>query len=95
MFFTDQTLAMETELEQEGNENAWRTADLRIRKTQVPLLLSLLVLSIPALSFPFIDVVLSAMLFTCLYLPLFQKWKMTKNKPSVEHQLNLASKNLR
>ncbi|CAF0967259.1 unnamed protein product [Adineta steineri] len=25
---------METELEQEGNENAWRTADLRIRKTQ-------------------------------------------------------------
>lgn len=26
---------METELEQEGNENAWRTADLRIRKTQV------------------------------------------------------------
>ena len=29
-------LAMETELEQEGNENAWRTADLRIRKTQVP-----------------------------------------------------------
>ena len=29
---------METELEQEGNENAWRTADLRIRKTQVPFL---------------------------------------------------------
>jgi hypothetical protein len=27
---------METELEQEGNENQWRTADLRIRKTQVP-----------------------------------------------------------
>lgn len=26
---------METEIEQEGNENAWRTADLRIRKTQV------------------------------------------------------------
>ncbi|CAF0866078.1 unnamed protein product [Rotaria sordida] len=25
---------METEIEQEGNENAWRTADLRIRKTQ-------------------------------------------------------------
>jgi hypothetical protein len=31
---------METELEQEGNENAWRTADLRIRKTQVPLYLN-------------------------------------------------------
>jgi hypothetical protein len=29
---------METEIEQEGNENAWRTADLRIRKTQVPFL---------------------------------------------------------
>jgi hypothetical protein len=29
-------LAMETEIEQEGNENAWRTADIRIRKTQVP-----------------------------------------------------------
>lgn len=26
---------METELEQEGTENAWRTADIRIRKTQV------------------------------------------------------------
>jgi hypothetical protein len=26
---------METELEQEGNDNAWRTADMRIRKTQV------------------------------------------------------------
>ncbi|CAF4311345.1 unnamed protein product [Rotaria socialis] len=25
---------METEIEQEGNENAWRTADMRIRKTQ-------------------------------------------------------------
>jgi hypothetical protein len=33
---------METELEQEGNENTWRTADLRIRKTQVPLSLMLL-----------------------------------------------------
>lgn len=31
---------METELEQEGNENAWRTADLRIRKTQVPIVFS-------------------------------------------------------
>ena len=31
-----ENLAMETELEQEGSENAWRTADLRIRKTQVP-----------------------------------------------------------
>jgi len=26
---------METELEQEGNDNTWRTADIRIRKTQV------------------------------------------------------------
>lgn len=26
---------METEIEQEGTENTWRTADLRIRKTQV------------------------------------------------------------
>ncbi len=31
---------METEIEQEGNENAWRTADLRIRKTQVPFYLN-------------------------------------------------------
>ena len=29
-------LAMEGELEKEGNENAWGSADLRIRKTQVP-----------------------------------------------------------
>jgi len=33
-----QTLAMETELEQEGNDNAFRTADIRIRKTQVSFL---------------------------------------------------------
>ena len=33
---------METELEQEGNENAWRTADMRIRKTQVLYVISML-----------------------------------------------------
>ena len=32
---------METEIEQEGNENAWRTADMRIRKTQVPILINI------------------------------------------------------
>jgi len=39
-------LAMETELEQEGNENAWRTADLRIRKTQVPVFKCCLILDV-------------------------------------------------
>ena len=34
-FIQKKNLAMETELEQEGNDNAWRTADIRIRKTQV------------------------------------------------------------
>ncbi len=34
---------METELEQEGNDNAWRTADMRIRKTQVLFHCSLLI----------------------------------------------------
>ncbi len=33
---------METELEQEGNDNAWRTADMRIRKTQVSFYLKML-----------------------------------------------------
>jgi len=31
----NKNLAMETELEQEGSDNTWRTADIRIRKTQV------------------------------------------------------------
>jgi hypothetical protein len=35
LFYPKQNLAMETELEQEGTDNAWRTADIRIRKTQV------------------------------------------------------------
>lgn len=38
----NENLAMETEIEQEGNENAWRTADMRIRKTQVPAFLKIL-----------------------------------------------------
>lgn len=50
---------METEIEQEGNENAWRTADLRIRKTQVPFLVTLHV------SYSALNIVLSC---ACLYL---------------------------
>jgi hypothetical protein len=57
---------METELEQEGNENAWRTADLRIRKTQVPIVLSVVEVSI----FPSLVIVLSVYIrFLFLFFP--------------------------
>jgi hypothetical protein len=42
----NKNLAMETELEQEGNDNTWRTADIRIRKTQVLFNRSLLFLNV-------------------------------------------------
>ena len=71
---------METEIEQEGNENAWRTADLRIRKTQVftSMLSLFLVLYFVACCF---------CLRPLLFLLVFQKWKKIKTKRTINHRL--------
>lgn len=82
-------LAMETELEQEGNDNAWRTADLRIRKTQVLFRCCFDRFSSSLLSRS------SIYLFSPLQ---FQKWN--KNKNNLKHhplelKPNYVLKNLR
>jgi len=62
---------METELEQEGNDNTWRTADIRIRKTQVLFNRSLL--------FDFLNIVLSVIL--CLFVfPLFPEMEQDQEQ---------------
>ena len=74
---------METELEQEGNENAWRTADLRIRKTQVSVCLHVVEHILPTLFFRCCFVYHHMFAYCFLML---QYWKMNKNEQRTEVQ---------